>query len=74
MPYVLKSAGMKKVVFSLTITFGSWAHAEYNSFDSKGCSPNYVNFSEHLDIVTGIAAEREQTSYYEPSEWGGTMV
>jgi hypothetical protein len=24
--------------------------------------------------VTGIATEREQTSYCEPSEWGGTMV
>jgi hypothetical protein len=26
------------------------------------------------DSVTGIAIEREQTSYCEPSEWGGTMV
>jgi hypothetical protein len=27
-----------------------------------------------VSVVTGIATDREQTSYCEPSEWGGTMV
>jgi hypothetical protein len=37
-----------------------------------GSTPGRVGKTEHF--VTGIATDREQTSYCEPSEWGGTMV
>jgi hypothetical protein len=58
---------------------GSYWKISYKSWNDAQTFKNAQNLEFCWKMllyipVTGIATEREQTSYCEPSKWGGTMV
>ena len=51
---------METVGFSMDPYIESNNHVDCNSIYSMGCSPNYTNFSEHLNIVQRLVHSQYQ--------------